>query len=339
MGGGWFRARIRRRLLLAVTLGLSSRAHSAEVEPTSPRQSEPFRLVWSSSAGCGSARTFLAELAGRTALLRPARDDERAITLIVDLFRAEGGVRGQLTLRKRDGELTVREVPGKDEVPSQDCLEVESAMALIAALMVDPLAGSSEPPNVEGPETPLPSSESASVAAKSAWSFRAEQRLTARSAIAPGLTWGPALGVVLTREASALHPSVGVSALTARATTSASQGSAELAWTAAQLALCPLGFQPDTRWDLRACVSLQLGRLRGTGFATGDPASKAIVWSSAGLELQARYQLLGPLWLGFDGGLILPFSRESFYLEGGPTLHQVPATAISFGAGLGLRFF
>lgn len=331
-GGRWFRPRTRRRLQAVSALALSCAAGGAEAAPT-PRQAEPFRLVWSSSAGCGNARTFLVELEGRTALLREARENEHAVTLIVETFGAEGGVRGRLTVRKPDGELTVRDVPG------QHCQEVASAMALIAALMLDPLADGSERVGVSWPsESEDRSPDSAAPVRGSAWSLRVEQRLTGRSAIAPRLTWGQALGVMLTREAG-VRPSVGLSAHLAHATTSAEQGSAELGWAAAQLALCPVGVRPNDAWDFRACVALQLGRLRGVGFDTARPAAKAIFWSSAGVELEGRYRLMGPLWLGWEGSFTVPFSRERFYLEPGQDLHRIPAWGLSFGVGLGLRFF
>jgi len=271
----------------------------------------------------------LAELEGRTALLREAREDEHAATLIVATFRAPGGVRGQLTVRKPDGDLTVREVAGLD------CREVESAMALIVALMMDPLAGGSERPGLK--TLPLATVHGPGLQ-PSPWSWRVEQRLTARTAIAPGLTWGQSLGAMLTRESVRPHPSAGLSLHLAHATTSVLHGSAELEWVAAQLTLCPAGLRPGDSWDLRACAAFQLGRLRGIGFHTFDPATKAILWSSAALELEGRYQLLGPAWLGWEGAFTIPFSRESFYVEPGQTLHSVPAWGVSFGLGFGLRF-
>jgi hypothetical protein len=50
-------------------------------------------------------------------------------------------------------------------------------------------------------------------------------------------------------------------------------------------------------------------------------------------------QLVGPLWLGLEGALLRPFSRESFYLAPSQTLHTIPPWGASFGAGLGLLFF
>jgi hypothetical protein len=312
-----------------VALALGCSAKLARADGPSARRAEPFRLVWSSSADCGNARNFLAELEGRTALLREAREDEHAATLIVATFRAPGGVRGQLTVRKSDGDLTVREVAGLD------CREVESAMALIVALMMDPLAAGSERPALKALP---PATGHGSSLRPSAWSWRVEQRLTARTAIAPGLTWGQSVGGMLTREMARPRPSVGLSVHLAHATTSALQGSAELEWTAAQLTLCPAGLRPSDSWDLRACAAFQLGRLRGMGFRTFDPATKAILWSSVALEVEGRYRLLGPSWLGWEGAFTMPFSRESFYVEPGQTLHTVPAWGVSFGLGLGLHF-
>ena len=274
----------------------------------------------------------MAELEGRTALLREAAEDEHAATLIVETFRAPAGVKGQLTVRRPDGDLTVREVAGLD------CREVESAMALIVALMVDPLAGDAER---AAPETLPPVIErGASVTSQPlAWSWRAEQRLTGRTAVAPGLAFGQSVGLMLTREARGAHPSAGLTANLAHATATALRGSAEFEWAAAQLTLCPAGLRPGEDWDLRACAAFQAGRLRGIGFRTLDPATKAIFWGSAAVELEARYRLVGPSWLGWEGAFTMPFSRERFYLEPSHTLHRVPAWGLSFGIGLGLKFF
>jgi hypothetical protein len=311
-------------------LALLCRPHAARAELPPARETKEFRLVWSSSASC-EARSFLAELRHRTTLLREARADEHAITLIVETFRAPSGVRGKLSVRKPDGELTVREVPGST------CREVDSAMALIAALMVDPLAfgvGHASGQRHAASTAPEPNS----VAREADFGLRIEQRLTGQTAVAPGFTWGQAVGAMLTHETSRFRPSLGLSARVARDTTSIAQGSAELDFAAAQLTLCPLGVRPDVSWDFRACAALQLGRLRGTGFDTPAPATQSVLWASAAFELQARYQLLGPLWMGAEGMLNFPFSRESFHLDPQKTLHRIPVWGVGAALGLGLRF-
>jgi hypothetical protein len=124
------------------------------------------------------------------------------------------------------------------------------------------------------------------------------------------------------------------------ATASGTHGSAELEWLAGQLSACPFAEQATSRWDIRGCALLQLGRLRGTGYQTVSPAARSILWSGGGLQLEGRFDLLGPLWLGWEAAMVFPFTRERFYLEAPEeTLHRVPAVAGSFGLGAGLRFF
>jgi hypothetical protein len=325
--GRWLRGFASKRFFFA--LALTAQVPAAHAQSAEDPTAEPFRLVWSSSAGCHDASAFLGELTDRTARLRKARTDEHAITLIVETFRSEGGVRGQLTVRKPDGDLTVREVPGVS------CQEVEAAMALIAALMVDPLAGQARRKRPE----PVFLPELAPRAQPPAWSLRAEHRLMARTATTPNLAWGQALGAMLTYEAGTLKPSIGLAAEVVDGTATARHGSAELELIAARLAACPLGVQPGRALDLRLCATAELGRLRGNGFATAAPASKAILWSSAGVDLQAAYELLAPLWIGLEGGFTFPFTRERFYVDPNETLHRVPAWGLAFGAGIGLRFF
>src|SRR6478609_3208772 len=324
--------RVRRSLHFGAALALASllRVGAVQGADAAPQATEPFRMIWSSSAGCGDASAFLAELRLRTSRLRPARDGEEATTLGLELLVTASGVRGTLTVRKPDGEVAVREIPGRD------CREVESAMALIAALMVDLLASGAErelttrqPASASAEPTPTPP-----IAPRARFKLRVETRLTARTAVAPGLSWGEALGAMLVWQSNGWHPSLSLVAHRSQATTSTRAGSAEFRWTAGELQACPWGAQPGPGWDFRGCASVRAGALRGEGFATFSPATKTIFWSSAGVEVQGRWQLLGPLWLGVQGGLELPFSRQGFYLDPGQMLHRVPAWGASLGLGL-----
>ena len=211
------------------------------------------------------------------------------------------GVRGQLTVRLLNGAATVREVPGRD------CQEVESAMALIAALMVDPLAGSAERANATaavgaGPPQ-VPRLELAATTQPSSWSLRVDTRLTARTAIAPALAWGGSLGVMLTRETSRLLPSLGLSGHFASASTSQPAGTAQLEWASAHSCL-PLGFRleragifgPALRFKPAGCM----GRC-----STPNPR-KIDLLVERGLELQGLC-VCSDRWGGSRGCSQLPF--------------------------------
>jgi hypothetical protein len=293
-------------------------------------EAEPFRLTFSTSANCGVAEAFLAELRARTARLRAAKEAEHGITFVVETFRVPGGVRGQLVMHRPGALPIVREVPGAT------CGEVISAMALIAALMVDPLAGAS-PVN---PTSPTAGHEQEHPESRGTpFAFRVDHRLTTRNAVAPKFALGQALVISVTHETGPLRPSLGLSLSTARASTTVTSGAAQFDWIAARLTPCPVGLGSARSWDLRLCAGLELGRLRGKGYATVAPATQSIVWSSAAALLDAHRRLLGPLWLGGEAGLTFPFTREHFYLEPHTNLHRIPAWGVSAGVGLGLDFF
>jgi len=269
------------------------------------------------------------ELRARTGRLRAARADEHGITFVVETFRSPNGVRGQLVMHRPGALPIVREVPGAS------CSEVISAMALIAALMVDPLAGSSPvglSPTMQVEKKPPESS-------KSPFASRVEHRLTARNAVAPELALGQALTVAVIDEAGRLRPSLGLSLLTTRAHRTTASGSAQFDWVSGRLTLCPLGLGSNRSWDLQFCAGLELGRLRAKGYATVAPATKSILWSSAAALLDAHRRLFGPLLLGGEAGLTFPLTREHFYLEPHTNLHRIPAWGVAAGVGLGLTFF
>jgi hypothetical protein len=325
--------RIRHNLAaLCAFVAVSCSVSTARASPPGSETAEPFRVVWSTSAGCEDAEGFSSELKSRTALLRSAGRDEHAITFVVETFREPRGVRGQLTVRRPDGELSTREVPGAT------CEEVESAMALIAVLTVDPLAAGVAAP---GPHRKSSSASPAATTerAPEPWSVLAEHRLIAQSAVGPHLAVGEAGRIMLLRRWGAWNPSLSIAGRFAATTATAPAGKADLEWAAGELAVCPLGVQPEVGWDLRACALLQVGRLRGTGFQTPSPASKSILWSAVGAQLEARFAVVGPLWVGAEAAFSLPLTRESFYLDPRESLHAVPAWAVSLGAGVGVRFF
>jgi hypothetical protein len=324
------RRRLRRLGALGLLLSGLLGAGTGRTQPKPADPAEAARVIWSSSAGCGDEATFSAELRSRTSRLRAARPGEHATTLIVELMPDAGGVRGQLTVRKANGDLLTREVPGRN------CQEVTSAMALIAALMVDPLSrpgsvlvGAKE--SVAAPPRPRPAGPQ--------WTLRLEQRLQARTAVAPGVASGEALGAMLTWQGQRFRPSLQLSAQAARGTASGAAGSADLRWRSAQATLCPWGAGPGARWDVRGCALVQLGHLQGTGYATANAAKASIAWSAVGVELEGRVKLVGPLWAGVDANLIRPFTHERFFLQPSETLFRVPRWGYGVGAGLGLLFF
>lgn len=111
---------------------------------------QPLRISYEAHEGCPGAETFLRELTLRTSRARAATPGEAALEVLVRLTRSEGATRGRITLGAGEG-ARVREVDGAT------CAEVVAALALIAALRVDPTASlDPQPPAAEPRSTEEP---------------------------------------------------------------------------------------------------------------------------------------------------------------------------------------
>ncbi len=116
-------------VLAGLAVGFVSLARAGAAEPRTP-----IRVESVAGATCPSGETFGVQLLRRTDRVREARAGERAVVFRVELVGSAKRPLGRLTVEEPDGTLTEREVPGAT------CQEVVSAMALIAAVLVDPNA-------------------------------------------------------------------------------------------------------------------------------------------------------------------------------------------------------
>jgi hypothetical protein len=337
------RARYERGLLalvLAISASSVASPAGAQSNAADPREPRPFRVVFSSASGCAEPAEFVEQLRGRTAHLRSAREFEPSLIFFVSLARTQAGVHGQLRVQNPDGSETTREVPGLD------CREVLSAMALIAALMVDPLAITSPvlpAPAAAAAASPAPADESP--APRTGWSLSAGQRLALHTGVLPGLGWGESWFVQAGLAGSGMfQPSLRVAAHTAGSTTRAAPlGSARFRWQAARASACPLDLSPLPAFVLRPCAFFDLGRLQAWGFSTASPQNHSVFWAATGLELEFEAILIGPLVVGADAGVVLPLvpaERFHFLPENAPNaVPHVISLGVSAALGLGLRFF
>jgi len=127
---------------------------AALADPT-PR--EPLRLVYKSEGLCPAGERFFAEVRARTEKIRAAEGDERARTLRVEVEEGASESRGQLVVVAADGTPSSTRT-----VRAKTCQDVASALALVAALAIDPEARTSPsvdpapPPPADAGEAPSP---------------------------------------------------------------------------------------------------------------------------------------------------------------------------------------
>lgn len=95
---------------------------------------EGIRLTYSADIDCPDEGRFFQAVTARTDLVRRAAEAEPARAFVVNITRDTNSIRGALSITGLDGSVSKREVTG------ESCNEVVSALALITALAIDPLA-------------------------------------------------------------------------------------------------------------------------------------------------------------------------------------------------------
>ncbi len=123
------RSRTWRRPSAFALIVLAFAARSARAD-----EAEPVHLAYSAPAGCPGERSVVNEIGARTTRLRLARADEPGRRLEITLERVEDRFAGTLLVTSASGTKTERRVMG------ETCAVVASAVALVAALTIDPAA-------------------------------------------------------------------------------------------------------------------------------------------------------------------------------------------------------
>jgi hypothetical protein len=339
------------RLLVAALASIASVLIGSEASA----QIRPVRIRYEAHEGCPSAAAFMEEIASRTSRMREAKEGDEALTVRVQISRAQGLSRGRITLGEAS-DLRDREVDGPT------CDEVVQALALITALKIDPQASLAprppaaeprssdiarppsdtlpappspppvEPPPVAPPVTsafvrvplrfpmgarwpPAPPPPPAP-AVKLRWTLGGHA--SAAFAVAPRALFGGGPFVEL-RVDSRLGTSFRLAAeLATTGTVELGPGSALFTRGVGRLDSCPAFFRP-TRWlALAPCLGAEGGFLYGTGLpgkAISVVKQATVPWASLGPLLRAAVDAGDVVRLDLQGGPQFSLVRRSFIFE------------------------
>jgi hypothetical protein len=294
----------------------------------------PVRFYYRAPEGCGSAESFVAHLAVRNPEARLAWGGEPAFELTVVLEVTATEVVGTLYLTDPVGSRTVRVVPG------QNCSDVVSALALVAAVLTNP----------HGSEVPQPSLQTSSVSpapsppvAKGKWWVGGGAGLGLQRAASPHLSPSPSFELVGGLETgSTLDPLLSIGLHYARSTAKKGDWTATFDWTAGRLLGCPIQWPGAMLLSFRPCAWFEVGRLAGSG--RGDPPfsprNAAVTWWAAGLLVRAEVRLLEPLTIVAEAGLVIPLLWDRFYFDPqspDTEVFRVPPVAMDGRLGLVAR--
>jgi hypothetical protein len=271
------------------------------------------------------------------------------------LVRVEGQVRGELAVQ----ELGNLDESGKRTIEGESCSEVVDALALFAALSVDPDARTSrlpdpppearteprfEPPPAppfappaareKKPEPPRHESVFRSLAGAHAgvvgagvpaWLFMFAPFVEGRlERSGPPRAFSPALRLSFSK----LDAETAVT----------SQGTADLDLMTVRADACPVTIGVMRAVAARPCLTASAGRLSAVG-NTDHPRRVALSWWSAGALFRAEWSVAGLLQIEAATGLDLPIRRDAFYFQPSTPIYTVPRALGFASAGAGFWFW
>jgi hypothetical protein len=347
----------------AIALGALSFPALAAADPVTDGSSSTPRTValhYSDPPGCPGQASFVDAVNARVRRSIEWDQSATAIRMVVTIERSTEEARGQLEVVQPGTEATRR------EFTASSCEEVSSALALVAALALDPNART-EPlprapessqqdfPQAAAPAAPAETSPPPPVAAAvaspapspppsrptsskhySAW-LGPSATVAGGYAPEPLVSLGFALGARLVRPG--LSPGLQLTALWGKTgTTGPSTASGSFAWAYGRLEACPLQLRWGARLTLEPCVAAEVGRLsaRGADAQVEQPVTAERWWLAAGATFSAHVSL-GDFFIRFGALGLVPATRDEFVFRAPDRrIHQ--ASPVVLGASLGLGF-
>ncbi|HVY25903.1 MAG TPA: hypothetical protein VHB79_05100 [Polyangiaceae bacterium] len=343
---------------------ISSVGGVAAAEPVTapvdvPAPAELVSLVYSgAAAGCPSETEFVSEIMAR--VTRPVRFGAggAAVQMVVTLFPNGEQVTGKLEVSRATSEPTHR------DFTASSCEEVGSALALVAALSLDPNArtdalpvravgtqGAAAAPVAEAPASPVappPKAPAPTTAAPASpplndtrygyWVGMAGSGVLGAAPKPLGLV-GLSAGLRGVRE-RLLSPSLQLTAAWGKTGVTGPAGSpGEFTWALGRLELCPLSVSLSEPLRLDPCAALEVGRLTARGADTSVvPVTAERWWVAPGatVSLHAHFDS----WFVRAGASALfPATRDEFvFREPNRSVHQASPVVVGVSLALGIQF-
>jgi len=325
---------------------------SAQTDSSARRE---FSVRVHAPPACVDSSRFAALVVKRTERAAP-RPPQASIHFAVTIDEAMDGATGTITTIRSSRSRPDERLPSRN-VKAATCREAAEALALIAAVVLDPEAATTDssptPATVQpaAPEPPLaapattPTQDSTTPPEKpSEWRIGPGIAALFSGGVGPGVSTGFNAFVGLTE----IPPSTGWAldarlsfAMTQASSVTTEAGHADFNWWAAGLAVCPFRFQPAifrNTFAIEPCAGFEGGLLKGSGSQTVSPATSAGVWLAASAGVRAAWSLAPFFQIQIEGDLVIPFQRDRFFFAPDFTAYKVPAVTGRGTIGIALLF-
>jgi hypothetical protein len=350
---------LRAALVFSVAFVALAAGHLVAAEETG----ELLRIEYRADPSCPDEPAFVARVRARTALFHVVTSGDASRTFKVSL---QAG-------RSPSGRIEIQEAgraQGARSVSAATCSEVADAIALVAALAIDPRALSAnpgldagspdagaldaspdqgvadaaidatpEPRVVPPPEVTPPAAAGASepqdagqASASEPIGLFAGADLTATTGVAPG---GAIVGIAPFLGWRFIR--VGFVFASSGTVGVGSAGTAQFDWAIGRLDACPLTLRYGIA-SASACARIEAGELTAAGVTVASPQSRTSAWFAPGALVRAEFAILPPIFFEAEAALDFRVTQDRYYFLPQVTVQQVPFLGFAGGAGLGAHF-
>lgn len=351
-----------RRLGLSFSIGVWLVSTRAFAQP------EAVKLDYREGAKCGGADAFVSQVMARSPRVRFANAGESASRSMIVAIEPHGArMVGRVELREADGTTTERSVTGAS------CEDVISAVGLVAAITLDPLASTSatatnanNATNASNSNTTNATSandatktnnashanddthtndareredDDALPSSKRRWSFGAGADAEVVVGAAPDALFAVPVFFELTRSLGE-HFAIGGALRFERAgetTLDATGIGADFTWTAGAADVCFVWRAGRVR--LHACARSHFGAIDAHGEGVTPERSATRPWVDLSGVVAFRVRIAGPVFVEATASAGVPLVQDRFFVEPNQTVFQVPAFTATAGGGLGFEIW
>jgi hypothetical protein len=275
-----------------------------------------------------------------------APNEPGAIALRIGVETGPGeSASGRLELEEPDGTKESR------RVSSRTCNEVVNALALVAAVMLDPEAHSGEvaaepatPPIPVGPPAISPppplgrKRQPPPPAPPPPWGLFGGVDVGVLGGVGPALATTASAFVDLERRWFGSASTARLSVDAARTSSDLRGGTQTYEWLGSTVRLCPLYLALPGRVRVAPCAALQVAGHRGTTRNVRQPASSRQLWLAPALEGTVEWAVSSSFSVELQAGAVFPIRQSRFYLAPSSTIHEVPTLTIVSSLGVRVRF-
>lgn len=316
------------RLVLSALAGcilwLSSPAYARD-EPLT------VSVQYNAPTQCPGEEAFWAALTHRTRRVARVEVGAARVLLRVDLRATRTGVLGRLDIVQEGFATEPR------YVEADDCVGVLQALALTAALGIDPGALTRPPSEIEAPvfEAPPRDPPSAVPTAPLAWHTTLNVSAIAALPVDLQFSWGLAAALSFRSDPrGSWSPAIHVGAALTRSDLVNDDAVARFALYTASVSGCPTRVVEES-FEMRPCLVTQLGLLDAQGQNVSDPNGTRRTWAAVGPSLELELGLSSSLRAQLSVAGLAPVTSQAYTFGEEPNeIARTPVVIPWIGLGL-----